>query len=378
MLDIEEYFKEIEDPRSRECPHEFRDILLIAICSSICGYLEWEEMELYAEGNEKWLRKKLKLKFKSGIPSKFTIERVISSLNAKNFELALINWAQSLRKIKIGDVIAIDGKTSKGSRNGLDVLHCVNAWSRKNSITLGQVATAAKSNEITAIPELIKLLDIEGAVVTIDAMGCQKTIATEIITNKGDYFLALKGNQGIFYKEVSNYLNQQFDLINDGKKSQDSFYESDEEDAHGRIEKRRCLSIAIDPKNKDFDSVHFWSEIKSITVVEATRTIKKSGETSVTRRYYISSTEANAQIHLDYSRGHWSIENELHWVLDVQYGEDDSKVKKNGARNQATLRKFGLNLIKKFPKTKKRRSLKGCQKQALMSYEYLEGILGLS
>jgi hypothetical protein len=195
MLDIEEYLKEVEDPRTRECPHEFRDILLIALCSSICGYLEWEEMELYAEGNKKWLRKKLKLKFKSGIPSKFTIERVISSLDAKKFELALINWSESLRIIKNGDVISIDGKTSKGSRSGLDVLHCVNAWSRKNGITLGQVATATKSNEITAIPELIRVLDIAGTVVTIDAMGCQKAIATEIIQNKGNYFLALKGNQ---------------------------------------------------------------------------------------------------------------------------------------------------------------------------------------
>jgi predicted transposase YbfD/YdcC len=377
MLDIEEYLKEIEDPRTRECPHEFRDILLIALCSSICGYLEWEEMELYAEGNKKWLRKKLKLKFRSGIPSKFTIERVISSLDAKKFELALINWSESLRIIKNGDVIAIDGKTSKGSRSGLDVLHCVNAWSRKNGITLGQVATATKSNEITAIPELIRVLDIAGTVVTIDAMGCQKVIATEIIQNKGNYFLALKGNQGIFYREVSNYLDKEFELLDSGKNIQSSFYESEIENAHGRVEQRRCLSININPDNKDFDGVHFWSDIKSICVVEAKRTIKTTGETSVTRRYYISSTTADAEKHLDYSRGHWSIENELHWVLDVQYGEDDSKVKKNGARNQATLRKIGLNLIKKFPKTKKRRSFKNCQKQALMSYEYLEGILGL-
>ena len=169
-------------------------------------------------GIKKWLKKKLKLKFISGIPSKFTIERVISGIDAKKFEAALINWSESIRNVKYGDVIAIDGKTSKGSRSGLEVLHCVNAWSRKNGITLGQVATAAKSNEITAIPELIRLLDIKGAVVTIDAMGCQKSIAAEIIDNGADYFLALKGNQGIFYKEVSAYLNQLLDSLSEEEK----------------------------------------------------------------------------------------------------------------------------------------------------------------
>mgnify|MGYP002621822998 CR=1 FL=1 len=279
--------------------------------------------------------------------------------------------------VKEGDVIPIDGKTSKGSRNGKEVLHCVNAWSRENGITLGQVATAEKSNEITAIPELIEQLDLKGCVVTIDAMGCQKSIASKIIEEEADYFLALKGNQGIFYKEVSEYLNKQFDLLNSGEDFIGDFYETPEEDGHGRIEKRKCLSVTVNPEDKDFDSVHFWNEIKSITVVESWRTSKKTGETSITRRFYISSTKANAEKHLNYSRGHWSIENELHWVLDVQYGEDSSKVKSNAARNQATLRKFGLNMIKKYPKTKKRRSLKGCQKQASMSYEYLEGILGI-
>ena len=377
MLDIEEYLVEVEDPRSRECPHEFRDILLIAICSTICGYLEWDEMEMYAETNEQWLREKLDLTFKTGIPSQFAFKRIISALDANKLESALIKWADSLRVIKEGDIIPIDGKTSRGSRVGKKVLHCVNAWSRKNGITLGQVATADKSNEITAIPELIEQLDLKGTVVTIDAMGCQKFIASKIIEKEADYFLALKGNQGIFYKEVSSYLNEQFGLLNNGKDFVGDFYETPDEDGHGRIEQRKCLSVAVNPEDKDFDSVHFWDEIRSITAVESWRIDKKTGETSITRRFYISSTEAGAEKHLDYSRGHWEIENQLHWVLDVQYGEDDSKVKSNAARNQTTLRKFGLNMIKKYPKPKKRRSLKNCQKQASMSYEYLEGILGI-
>ena len=378
LLDIDHYFSSVEDPRTRESPHEFRDILLISLCSSLCGMFEWWEMSTFAEAQEDWLKSKLDLSFKSGVPSEFTFERVLSALNPKVFEKCFIHWSSSLRKVKKDDVIAIDGKTSKGSRNAKDVLHCVNAWSTANGIALGQVATAKKSNEIKAIPELLDSLDIKGNTITIDAMGCQKAIAKQIIESKANYLLALKGNQSLLFKHASQDLDDAMDKLKTFKDQ--SFYQTDIEDAHGRLEFRKCLSIPVNSKDKNYDSIHFWSGIKSLSVIESHRTVKKTGKTSIERRYYISSLEADAEKVLFCSRSHWGIENKLHWVLDVAYKEDASKVRaKNGPRVQSLLRKIALNKVKQNPlKTKRKLSFRRMQKLALFNIQNLEHFLGIS
>lgn len=372
-----EYFKDVKDPRSRKSLHDFYDILTIAICCAICGLDEWEDMVIFAEIHYSWLIERLGVTLKNGIPSEATFRRVLIAIDADKFELCFINWAAVLRKIMANDVIAIDGKTSRGSRcNSANKkgIHLLNVWSHANGIVLAQRAVDSKTNEITVIPEILDLLFLEGCTVTTDAMGCQKEIAALIIEKKANYVLGLKGNQGDLYKDAEKHLNELLDSSNVVEKH--SYHETNAELDHGRIEVRKCLAVPVDAKEKMYSGAHLWSGLKTIAIIESRRLKKSTGVVSKERRCFISSLGCDAALILETARAHWGIENSLHWVLDVNFGEDDSKINtKNAPRILSALRKIGLNFIKSDKESK--RSFRKRQRKAAMSVGYLEEILTL-
>jgi predicted transposase YbfD/YdcC len=371
------FFSEVEDPRSRECLHDFYDILTIAICCAICGLDEWEDMVIFTEIHYSWLLDRLGLNLKNGIPSEATFRRILIAIDADKFELCFIKWAAAFRKIIHGDIIAIDGKTVRGSRKkNLDQkgIHLLNVWSYENGVVLAQRVVDKKTNEITTIPEILEMLFLEGCTVTTDAMGCQKEIAALIIEKKANYLLGLKGNQGDLHKDVAKHLNE---LLDTGERSeQSSYYETEVELDHGRIEFRKCLAVTVDAREKEYSGAHLWSKLNTVAIVEATRIEKSTGLVSSERRCFISSLGCDASLILKTVRAHWSVENSLHWVLDVACGEDDSKINsKNAPRIMSALRKIGINFVKSDTETK--RSFRKRQRKAAMSLDYLEKILAL-
>ena len=332
---LHDYFSQLPDPRiPRNKKHLLIDIIVLSIIAVLCGAELWNSIELFGKSKKDFLSKILKLP--NGIPSHDTINRVFSLINPGKFEQLFAQWVQSFRDTKIsGEVIAVDGKTMRGSKDSYhdqSAIHIVSAWANSNQLVLGQVKTNEKSNEITAIPELLNMLDIEGCIITIDAMGTQKKIAETIIEKQADYILALKGNQGYLKEDVQNtFLRQQPDSTNETV-----------EKGHGRIETRKCEVI-----NKlDFlDEKEQWAGLRSLARVTATREIhdKKSSEV----RLYISSVESDAKSFNSFIRQHWGVENSLHWTLDVTFREDAQR-KRNGhaANNFALVEKIALNLLK--------------------------------
>ena len=377
LINIEKHFKDLEDPRSREGLHSFRDILLVSLCCGITGQLEWWEMAAFAEAHEDWLKKNLKLEFKSGIPSEYTFQRILSTLEPHKFENCLIKFAESLRGKSEGDIVNLDGKSSRGSTGDTQkMLHSLNAFSSEYGICLGQLATKEKSNEITAIPEMLDMLQLEKSIVTIDAMGCQKAIAQKIVEDcKADYVLALKKNQELLFMQASADLN--LGLEKKKKFTNSSFFESKLEIDHGRIEKRRVFSIKVNPNDKEYDSIHFWKGVKSLSVIESEMTNKQTQKKTIERRYYISSLEADAENILRCIRAHWGVENKLHWVLDVAFNEDRSKIRtKNAPRILSVIRKLALNFLKTNPpKYRKKLSYRRMQKLILFNISMLEQVL---
>jgi predicted transposase YbfD/YdcC len=364
------HFSIIPDPRvDRTKKHRLIDILFIAVSTIICGGEDFTDMESFGEAKEQWLRKFLELPH--GIPSHDTFGRVFSLLDPQAFGECFVRWSAALHEATKGEVIALDGKTLRHSFDtaaGQSALHLVSAWATENGIALGQLKVDGKSNEITALPELLKLLDVKGCVVTMDAMGCQKELAGQIKKQGGDYVLCLKGNQGSLHEETRYFFDEAQKM-----KFHDvpyRYHETVEKD-HGRIEIRRCWmveDIAIQWLAREDQ----WPGLASIAAIEAERRTgkKKTKET----RYFISSLTGNVEELAEAARKHWGIENSLHWVLDVTMNEDGSRIRKDHApENMALLRRLALNLIKKAKPPKK--SVRGSIKKAGWDNSFLEAML---
>jgi len=353
----------VEDVRDLNRRHSLLSILVIAVCCMICGGETYNDMEDFGEANEDWFRTFLDLE--NGIPSHDTFNRVFASLDPLRFRECFLKWTKGLRKAAGADVIALDGKSLRRAGNAKGVPHMVSAWSVRNGLVLGQTKVSEKSNEITAIPELLESLNVKGCVVTIDAMGCQKKIAEKIVARKGDYVLSLKGNQGDMLEGVKLLLDTMMAENDPGL----DWHETVEK-GHGRIETRRCSQTdALD----GLPGLYEWSGLRSVAAIDSTRDIK--GVVTTERRYFISSLELGAEELLGAARGHWAIENSLHWVLDVQFAEDYSRARAlNAAENLAVLRHIVLNMLK-GEKTKKR-GIKGKQHNAAWNRSYLLKVLG--
>jgi predicted transposase YbfD/YdcC len=336
-LTISAHFSNIDDPRKYNIRHNLIDIITIAICAIICGAENWVDVEQYGKSKYDWLKQFLHLP--NAIPSHDTFGRVFSLLDPKQFNEAFTCWWQSIQTLVYKKQVAIDGKTLRASHDkasNKSAIHMVSAWAVQNGIVLGQIKTDEKSNEITAIPELIKQLELEGSIVSIDAMGCQKSIAKQIVDKQADYIFSLKGNHSAFHDQIKMFFQDNTNSV----AGFDLFQSTDGD--HGRIEIRRyCTTDNIDW----LQGKEQWAGLKTITMVQRQRHI--NDKTSTETSYYISSIEMNAEKIARAIRGHWHIENSLHWVLDVSFDEDRCRVRKNHApANMATLRHIVLNLIK--------------------------------
>jgi len=333
---------EVPDPRmDRTKHHSVQDILAIAICAVISGAEGWTHVAMFGRSKIKWFKTFLALP--NGIPSHDTFGRVFAKLDPMAFEECFMKWITALATASQGRLIAIDGKAIRRSldtANGKAAIHMVSAWCEANHMVLGQIATDAKSNEITAIPRLLKLLDIDGAVITIDAAGCQKTIARQIVAQGGHYILQLKGNQGGLHAETVQLFDQ---CLRDDCHGIAYHTASTINGGHGRIEQRRIWAT---PEVAWFAERSKWKNLRSLIRIESQRTV--NGETSKEYRYYISDLPADDPAKLlDYIRGHWGIENRLHWSLDVSFREDDCRIRQgHAAENFSRLNRIALNLLK--------------------------------
>lgn len=337
-------FENMDDPRVVErCTYPLAEVVIIAICAVLCGAETWTEVEEFGESKQEWLAKFLRLE--QGIPSHDTFRRVFSILPAEEFEKRFREWVEQTFQVESGQVIAIDGKTIRGA--GLRSLHLVSAWAHRGGIVLGQRKVDQKSNEITAIPQLLDDLYLAGAIVTLDAMGTQTRIAQKIIDKKADYVLALKGNQGQLHTDVRDWFawasERQFQDM------PHTFAQTVNKN-HGRIELRRCWALS-DPRA--FEVIrHYdgWAGLQSIVMVKRERRSLDNTPAPVETVFFISSLPPDAEVLLSAIRAHWSIENNFHWALDVVFREDDARLRVlNGAENFAVLRRFALNLLKRYP-----------------------------
>ncbi len=370
-ISIKDHFSRLSDPRIlRKTRHKLVDVIVITLCAVIAGADDWVEIAAFGKEKEQWFKTFLELP--GGIPSHDTFGRVFWLINPEEFAKCFVSWIRSAFPMGDSDVIAIDGKTARRSHdriNGKSAIHVVSAWAVRNRVILGQVKTEDKSNEITAIPELLKVLDINGCVVTTDAMGCQKEIARQIVDQGADYVLSLKGNQGNLHKEVEL-------LFDDAKKNdyQDLAHETYTivEGGHGRVETRSCTVIAdVDW----FEEKSKWKKLTTFGMVESTREI--GDQTTQETRYFISSLPCDAKRFAEAARDHWGVENSLHWCLDISFREDDSRVRNGHApENLAIIRRFALSLIKQDPQRKI--GIKASRKRAGWSSHYLLHLLKLA
>lgn len=370
-VSLRQCFADLHDPRREHGRyHDLWDILGLTICAVVAGADSWVDVEEYGHCKRAWLKTFLALPH--GIPAHDTLGRVFSLINPAAFQQCFQQWVSALVEATAGRVIAIDGKTLRRScdrASGQGPLHLISAWAAENHLTLGQLAVDGKSNEITAIPELLKLIDVTGAIVTIDAMGCQKSIAAPIRAGGGDYVLALKENQPTLHADVQQ-------LFLDGLENDFAHLKHHTchtvDDGHGRIEHRYYHVVAVP---EELAAKHpEWPDWRSVGMVYSERTVGDQ-EPSSEVRFFINSLKPQVKTFARAVRGHWGIENSLHWVLDVSFREDESRVRKDHApENLALVRRLAAALLKQDKKTKGGIACK--RKQAGWDNDYLEQVLG--
>jgi predicted transposase YbfD/YdcC len=365
---ILKHFESLPDPRhTRNRRHLLIDVITIAVCGVLVGCSGPSAIQRWAKAKENWLRELLALP--NGIPSRDCIRRVLGALKPEAFQACFQSWMASLVSEATRPTIAIDGKTMRRSHDrirGLGPLHLVSAWASEHGLALGQVATEEKSNEITAIPELIDRIDVKGAIVTIDAMGCQKEIAQKIVDAKGDYVLAVKDNQPKLHEAIKDLFGdeRQGDLLKMPHRQHQT-----SEKGHGRKDER-CYVLAKIPR--DFPLKNQWPSVKAVGM--AVRVTEQSdGTTSGDERYFIISRYLSGKRFAQAVRGHWGIENSLHWVLDVTFDEDQNRTRERRmADNLSWLRRFAISLLKRHPS---KHSIKGKSQIAGWSNEFLMEVL---
>jgi len=367
---ITEHFSNLDDPRESNKRHLLFDIVVIAICAAICGADSWVDVELFGKSKCQWLKQFLKLPH--GIPSHDTFGRVFALLDAEQFQACFVEWVSAISDVFQGQVVAVDGKTLRRSHDqaiGKQAIQMVSAWAAENRLVLGQMKVDEQSNEITAIPELLALLEVSGCIVTIDAIGCQKKIAQTIVNQDADYVLALKENQGHLYETFQDL----FQYPDEMAAIECAYYKTVDK-GHGRIEVRECWATS-DPDYLSYihEQLSEWPSLNSLAMVKSERTVIGE-ETTVKYRYFISSLDSDAQLILHAVRTHWGIENKVHWVLDIAFREDDCRVRKgNGAENFAVLRHLALNLLKHEKSLKC--GIKAKRKKAGWDHDYLLKVL---
>jgi predicted transposase YbfD/YdcC len=366
-LTLLEHISIIREPRQEwKITHKLSEILFLAITATIAGSEGWDEISDFGEDNIDWLRKFSR--FENGVPSYHTIARVFSAMNPKEFQKAFIAWMNDCHEATHGDIIAIDGKRVRGSYNQSDksdAIHMVSAFAAGNEVVLGQIKTDRKSNEITAIPKLLKLLDIRGCLITIDAMGCQTKIAKQVVDGAGDYLLAVKGNQ----PKLLAAMNKVFSISELESATENVL--SQTEKGHGREETRHHM---VTHDLTELGDIAFeWPELKSLGYIVSFRT-EKGKTTEASFRFYISSAKLSVQEFANAAREHWSIEVKLHWKLDTALNEDACRIRReNSAENYAIVRHTALNLLNADKAFKA--SIKRKQKRANRNTDYINQVL---
>lgn len=366
---LQSAFETLEDPRSVHGKiHSLDTILMVAIVAIICGADDWVEVEEFGNAKQSFFQKIFNVA-QRGIPSHDTFGRVFSLIPTEAFEKCFIKWVEQLQELT-ADIINIDGKTLRRSKDvEKPAIHMVSAWANKNRLVLGQVRTSDKSNEITAIPELLNLLSIKGQVITIDAMGTQTEIATQIVDSQAHYVLSVKENQGNLYEQIS----ESFYKV--GAKTNAQKSESLDLD-HGRIERRSCWAISVE-EYLTKDLITKWKNLKSMILIQSQveyKNGKKAGQMIKEDRLYISSLEVDAERFNKIIRSHWGIETSLHWVLDVAFREDDNRTRKgNAPANLAILRHVALNKLRAEKSVKI--GVKAKRKKAGWDNDYLIKVL---
>ena len=335
-----DHFEDLPDPRmERHKLHSLESVLFISVCAVICGATSFVDMEDFGNAKLDWFSERLDMP--NGVPSHDTFQRVFSLINPVQFEKCFIGWTEAIREAAHGDIIAFDGKTLRRSfdnATGMGAIHVLNAWSSANDFCIGQMKVDGKSNEITAMPKLIELMDIRGCVVTADALNCQKEIACKIVESGGDYVLAVKANQRSLHDDIKLFFE---DAISEGFEVPYGAYESDDW-GHGRTENRKCWSVRVE--GLDWFKHSEWMGLENIVCVQSTRRTRDSE--SMERRYFIASFDDTAKIARSV-RHHWHVENKLHWVLDVDFDEDSCRARTDHEpENFALIRQIAHNLIR--------------------------------
>ena len=362
---VKKHFSPLKDPRVvGRTRHRLIDLIVLALCGVIANCDDWPDIALFAREREPWFRRFLALP--GGVPSHDTFERVFAALDPRAFERCCVAWLRDVARLVGVGHIAIDGKTLRGSAAaGLKPLHLVSAWATQAQVSLGQVAVDGKSNEITAIPPLLDLLDLHGALVTIDAIGCQKAIAKKVVAGGGDYVLVVKGNQERLLADIQEAVRRALD----GELSPAAVRQcTTTEQGHGRVEKRSCVVITDLTDLRDRKQ---WAHLAAVGMCYHERSV--DGVTTTEVRYFIGSRRMGVRRYAQALRGHWGIENQLHWHLDVSFREDVSRVENHhGAANLALMRKLALGLLKQHPRTD---SLARKRKTAALDTGFLAEVL---
>lgn len=375
LLSFKDCFQAVNDPRVvPRCTHTLHTILFIAVASTIAGADGPEDMAKFAKRKARWLKRFIDLE--EGVPSHDTMGRVLGAIQPKQFQEAFLRWISSLASLRDSEgnpiFLPIDGKTMRGSytkADKSDMLHIVSAWASAQGITLGQVAVDSKSNEITAIPQLLEMLELHGAIVSIDAMGCQRDIAAKIVNGGGDYVLQVKGNQSSLQKAIEASFAETDDVGQANTTRSKARQCTTKEKSRGRQETRHYTIMPLPESMSAFGKK--WSGLRSIGRV--VREVQRDGKQTCETSYYITSLEAKVGVFSESVRSHWGIENSLHWVMDVVFGEDRSRIRQgHAAENMSFLRRFVTTLLKQDTS---KSSLKQKRKEAAWDTKFLEKLL---